>query len=397
MKKTLSLLLFSVCCILTAQAQLERGYYRVQNTYTDRYISIEDNNPANYPIQKSTGTVDMSGIKTYKPGAKVTTSPSTIVLVYNVSGSQYDFEGQGTSIHAITGGRLYINLAVQSDGSYQAYGTAYGITLYLKDDSDPDKQEAYLKPNSKSTKAMNWLARKVNTDTEYLGIQPDVEVGGKYYGTIYASFPFKLISSGMKAYCVTEVAGDGFKLQEITGDVPGGTAVIIECSSNKPSNNIILPVESNVTLGVSNNLFGTYCDRISAKYQNVTAYDKASMRTIGSHNGKLAFKKAGAGDLTQGAYLKANKAYLKVTSSSPDILVLGGGAGNQDNPDNPDNPDTPDNPDNPDNPDDPDAINSVTTDMMNDALYTLTGTRIQEGVTPKAGIYIRNGKKIIIK
>ena len=258
MKKTLSLILFSVCCILTAQAQLEKGYYRVQNAYTDRYISIEDNKPANYPIQKSTGSVDMSGIKTYKPGTKVITSPSTIVYVYNVGGSQFDFEGQGTSIHEITGGRLYINLVVQSDGSYQAYGTAYGITLYLKDDSDPDKQEAYLKPNSKSTKAMNWWARKVNTDTEYLGIQPDVEVGGKYYGTIYASFPFKLISNGMKAYCVTDVAGDGFKLQEITGDVPAATPVIIECSSNKPSNNIILPVVSNATLGMNNNLFGTY-------------------------------------------------------------------------------------------------------------------------------------------
>ena len=146
MKKTLSLLLLSVSFTISANAQLEKGYYRVQNAYTNRYISLEDNNPANYPIQKSTGSVDMSGIKTYKPGAKITTSPSTILYVHNVGGSQYDFEGQGTSIHAISGGRFYINLAIQSDGSYQAYGTAYGITLYLKDDSDPDKQEAYLKP-----------------------------------------------------------------------------------------------------------------------------------------------------------------------------------------------------------------------------------------------------------
>ena len=394
MKKTLSILLLSTCSILQVQAQLEKGYYRVQNAYTNRYISLEDNNPANYPIQKSTGSVDMSGIKTYKPGAKVTTSPSTIVYVHNVSGTQYDFEGQGTSIHAISGGRFYINLAIQSDGSYQAYGTAYGITLYLKDDSDPDKQEAYLKPNSKSTKAMNWWARKVNTDTEYLGIQPDVEVGGKYYGTIYASFPFKLISSGMKAYCVTEVSGDGFKLQEITGDVPAGTPVIIECSSNKPSSNIILPVESNVTLGVTNQLTGTYCDRISAKFQNVRVYDKSTMRTIATQNGKLAFKKASTNDLTQGAYLKANKAYLLVPGNAPDVLVEGGGAGN---PDNPDNPDTPDNPDNQDNPDNPDAISTVSMDIESGDLYTLTGLRIQQGTTPKAGIYIRNGKKIIIK
>ena len=140
MKKALSLLLFTVCCALQVQAQLANGYYRVQNTYTDRYISIEDNYPQNYPINKSTGSVDMSGIKTYKPGTKVTTSPSTILYVTNVGGNQYDIVGQGTSIHYISGGRFYINLAVQSDGSYQAYGTYSGVDVYLKDDSDPDKQ-----------------------------------------------------------------------------------------------------------------------------------------------------------------------------------------------------------------------------------------------------------------
>lgn len=327
MKKTLSLLIMAVSCAFHAQAQLANGYYRVQNTYTDRYISIEDNNPANYPISKSTGSVEMGGIKTYKPGTKVTTSPSTILYVTNVSGNQYDIVGQGTSIHYISGGRFYINLAVQSDGSYQAYGSAYGVKVYLKDDSDPDKQEATLKPNSRSTKAMNWWAKKVDTSTEYLGIQPDFELDGKYYGSIYASFPFRLVSSGMKAYTVTSVSGDGFDLKEISGDIPDNTPVIIECSSNSPSGNIILPVESDAELAQSNLLYGVFCDRISSRYWNVTVYDNTCMRALGKHNGKLAFKKASASDLTQGAYLKANKAYLLVPTNSPDVLVLGGDAG----------------------------------------------------------------------
>lgn len=326
MKKTLSLLIMAISFAFNAQAQLANGYYRVQNTYTDRYISIEDNYPQNYPINKSTGSVDMSGIKTYKPGTKVTTSPSTILYVTNVGGNQYDIVGQGTSIHYISGGRFYINLAVQSDGSYQAYGTYSGVDVYLKDDSDPDKQEAYLKPNSKSTKAMNWWAKKVDTSTEYLGIQPDFELNGKYYGTIYASFPFRLISSGMKAYTVTSVAGNGFEIQEISGDIPDNTPVIIECSSNSPSSNIILPVESDADLAQSNLLFGTFCDRVSAKFWNVQVYDATCMRSLTKNNGKLAFKVAGSSDLTQGAYLKANKAYLLVPTNSPDVLVLGGGS-----------------------------------------------------------------------
>ena len=325
MKKTLSLILLTVCSVLQINAQsIERGFYRVQNTYTNRYISIEDNNPMDYPISNA-GTIDMSGIKTYKPGEKVSTSPSTVVYIYNVSGSQYDIEGQGTSIHEISGGRLYINLLPQADGSWQAMGH-YIIDLYLKDDSDPDKTEANLKPNSKSTKAMNWWVKKVDTGSEYLGIKPDVEVDGKYYGTIFMQFPFELKSPGMKAYAVGGVSGDGFTLTEITGTVPALTACLIECSSNDPANNKIMPVESAVDLAINNMLYGVFCDRVTSKYFNATMYDATIMRVLGKNNGKLAFKTASSSDLTGGAYMKANKAFLLVPSGTPKTLVLGGGA-----------------------------------------------------------------------
>ena len=321
MKKTIYLDLLLVICAVNAQAQLANGYYRVQNTYTDRYISIDDNNPNNYSIKWSTGSAEMSGIRTYKPGQKVSTSPATIVYVKNVSGNQYNIEGQGTSIRKIAGNHTNIYLIPQSNGSYQAYGSYSGTTLYLKDDSNADKEEASLKPNSKSTKAMNWWAKKVDTSTEYIGIQPDFELNGKYYGTIYASFPFKLVSSGMKAYVVSAVSGDGIELKMISGDIPGNTPVIIECSSSSPSGNIILPVESNAKLSENNLLTGTYCDRVSKQYMNVTIYDKTCMRVLCKYNGKLAFKKASSSDLTEGAYLKANKAYLLVPTTSPDVLV----------------------------------------------------------------------------
>ena len=381
--------MMTVVCALNSKAQLERGYYRIQNAYTDRYISIEDNDKNNYTINKSTGSVDMSGIKTYKPGLKVTTSPSTIVLVHKVKGSKYDFEGQGTSIHEITNNRLYIHLVPQSDGSYQAYGH-YITDLYLKDDSDPNKEEAYLKPSSKSEKAMNWWARKVDTSTEYIGILPDVEIGGKFYGTIFASFPFKLVSSGMKAYVVSSVSGDGFTLQEITGEIPAAEAVIIECSSNSPARNIILPIESNVKLGINNSLFGVYCDRKTAKFFNATVYDQKTMRMLSQHNGKLAFKKASENDLTQGQFLKANKAYLSVPNNAPDILVLNGGAGG-------DSGEESGGDSGGGSGGESGIISPTTCTIMNGDLYTLTGIRIPEGTTPKAGIYIKNGKKIIIK
>jgi len=368
MKKTLSILFLSVCFTFNAQAQLSRGYYRVQNTYTDRYMSIEDNNSANYPVSQS-GQVNLTGIKTYKPGVKVSTSPSTVVYVYNVKGKQYDIEGQGTSIHYLTGGRAYVTLDVQADGSYQAHGDYSGVKLYLMDESDRDKEEATLISYSKSDKTKNWWAKKVDTENEYLGIQPDVEVGGKYYGTIYAAFPFKLVSSGMKAYAVTSAAGSGFTVQEITGDIPAATAVIIECSSNNPANNKILPVESDPTLGCDNKLFGTYCDRVSVRFTNAQFYYPNYMRTIGTSGGKLAFRKATAADLTQSYYLKANKAYLMVDpSNAADVLVVGGT--------------------------DIREIENETT--VNDRWYSLDGRELQ-GQPTRKGIYINNGKKVVVK
>lgn len=319
MKKTLSMLLLTACCSLNAPAQLASGYYRIQNAYTDRYISIEDNNIANYPISQS-GTVTMSGIRTVKPGTKVSTSPSTITYVKNISGTQYDIEGQGTSIHDISGNRLFINLLLQPDGSYQAYGH-YIIDIWLADDSDPDLEESYIK--NKSEKTRNWWARPVDTDDQYLGILPDVEVDGKYYGTIYAAFPIRLVSSGMKAYCVTKAAEGSFSMQEINGDIPAMTPVVIECSSNSPANNKILPVSSEPVLGATNMLYGTLCARVSAKYYNVQPYDPTTMRTLGKSNGKLAFVKATSNDLVKDAYLKANKAYLLVPGGASDVLVLG--------------------------------------------------------------------------
>lgn len=372
MKKTLGIILASACFALTAQAQLSRGFYRIQNRYTDRYISIADNDKNNYPI--STASFAMKGIKSLKAGENVSTNPGTVFLVYSVGGNQYDVEGQNTSIHAISGGRLYLTLDAQSDGSYQAYGV-YKTKIYLTDDSDTDATESYLKNSQNSgiiKKTSYWWARPIDTANEYLGIKPDVEVGGKYYGTIFASFAFKLASSGMKAYTVNAASGSSFTMQEITGTIPAKTPVIIECSSNNYADNKILPVEETGSAG-TNLLIGTYCARKESKYLNVTAYDKSTMRAIGKSDGKLAFVKASSSDLYEGAYLKANKAYLQVPSSASDKLILNGSTGI----------------------DNIEAEEAVETAKK--GTYTLTGVRIPDDVTPKPGIYIKDGKKVVIK
>jgi hypothetical protein len=96
------------------------------------------------------------------------------------------------------------------------------------------------------------------------------------------------------------------------------------------------------------------------------------MRTIGEEGGKLVFKKASSSDLTDGAYCVHNKCYLMdLPSSCADVMYEGSGTG----------------------------IQSVmkNSKQADDAIYTLSGVRLQKGVTPRPGVYVQNGKKIVIK
>ncbi len=360
--------MLSVCCAMNVHAQLANGFYRVQNTKTDRYISIQDNNPSNYNLNISTQRVSMAGIRTIKPWNKVSTMPSTIIYVRQHGGNEYDLECQGTSIHEISGNLVFVTLTLQSDGSYKASGSYKGFELTISDASE-DGDEKYLKNSSTSTQ--NWWAKPINSDN-YLGIDPDVEVGGKYYGTIYASFPYKLASSGMKAYYVSEASGSGFKMEEIEGVIPAATPVVIECSSSDPANNQVEPVDIDAaSLYTLNKLNGVYCDMATPSRFNAKYYDSSIHRVIGSSGGKLAFVKASGSDLTDGSYLKANKAYLVVPSNASDVLTMDGETG----------------------------ISTVKADdtTAKQGTYTLTGVSIPEGVTPRPGVYIKNGKKVVIK
>ena len=100
------------------------------------------------------------------------------------------------------------------------------------------------------------------------------------------------------------------------------------------------------------------------------------MRVIGvDDNQNLIFRKATNDDLTvyedKGKYyLPHNKAYLGVSSSAADVLHVKGSSG----------------------------IETISTEVapVKEGTYTLSGQRVADEPT-RPGIYIRNGKKIIIK
>lgn len=371
MKKIVTTFALAAFCALTTSAQLADGFYRVQNKITGRYISISDNDPNNYAVKYTTANVDMAGIRTIKSWERVEANPATIVYVKNMGDNKYDLEGQGTSLYKISKQRLYIILIPQSDGTYKAKSDTYqGISLpAIADGTDPDKEEDFLR--NKSEEHAYWKAVPVDTGSGYLGIDPDIKTADGYYGTIYAGFAFKLASSGMKAYYINSASGSKISLKEFEGEtIPATMAVIIKCNSENPVDNKILPVTNGGAEPSDNMLRGVYCALTLSKHFNAKIYNPTEMRVIGTSGDKLAFVKASADDLVEGKYLQANKAYLPVEGA--DNVMTEDGTG----------------------------IVTIKAEEKNPAaegIYTLTGVRLPDGVTPKAGVYIKDGKKVVIK
>jgi hypothetical protein len=208
---------------------------------------------------------------------------------------------------------------------------------------------------------------------EFIGIKPEVQTAdGKYWASFFAGFAFDLHSTGMKAFYVDSANDKEFSLKEITGTVPANTPVLIQCASNDYTQNIIKPKTSYdepilVLMG------GVYFDRTAANHFNAKAYDKNTMRVLGvDDNNNLVFHVAPTSYLTEGKYLPHNKAYLVVTSSTAETLYEKGGTG----------------------------INEIQinaeVETTKEGTFNLKGQRVTEDITTP-GVYIQNGKKVIIK
>ena len=371
MKRYICAVILSTSCVLGIKAQLADGYYHIKNAATGRYISINDTDPGNYRATQA-GDVNMGGIRTYINYDSVAVSPSCVIYIRSLGNGGYDLVGQGSSLYNMANQKLAINITSNGNGSYKIHGTAQGITKYLSDGS-PSESDSWMM--NRLTETQNWIPIPINTTDEYIAVRPDVKTAdGQYYGTIYAGFSFRLVSEGMAAFYVSNAGGTGFTMNRIEGDiVPAGTPVIIRCNSANIIDNKIEPVIGGYTFDYPNWLGGVYCSISVTKHRNTTTYDQITMRLLGlSDNGELAFvKDVPAERLYKEQYLMANKAYLKVTPGDADVMTHGGYT--------------------------PEAISSFKADNNVTSIYTLTGVRIPNGVTPKAGIYIKNGKKIIIK
>ena len=388
MKKRLFLLLLGCATILGAQAQLSgAGYYRVKNVASGRYMSLSDNQSRG--VDFNSCTADCGAMQTSKIMDNIYSDPGSIFYLDHISGVSYNVIGQGTSLHDIINYYIYISPV----GSfYKIYQEQKGQRITLSDFDDVEEDESYVATTGGKT---TWFITPLNTTDNYIGVKPTISVGDKHYVAVFTGYPYTL-GAGMKAYYINKVIEkEGVVIiKELTGTIPAKTPVLIECSSTDISKNQITPVLNSVAVPSDNVAKGVYfClgDRWSAHY-NSTKFDPSTMRVLSLNTyGNLAVststqnlktvmiepKGADGKHLTITA-IPANSWYIPVSSSAPSEMKMVTAeqyaTGIKD-------------------------ITVKPASLYN--VYTLEGVQIKKNATSISdlhqGIYIINGKKVVIK
>lgn len=327
MKKTLLSLLALLMLSLPIMAQVvQKGYYRVQNFKSKRYIFLVDYKTKGVIVAET--SYDVDALRTFGGFSNVVSDPSTVYYIENVGGTDYNLKGQGKDVFDFVGRYLTAKPIRTTDGKlhYMASGIYQGVEVFLYDSEpdpyNPDVAGFLMTGGSYEYKLWDILPVSATDDNNYFGIQPEVTVDGQRYAPFFASFPFTPAATGMKVYTVTKVDGNMAVISEVQGKVAGDTPVIIACPGATPSDNRINIEMQNCTKP-ANNLSGEYFNSSDfygpkAYHYNALPWDAATMRILGiTKEGKLGFIKS-----TTLKTIPRNKAFLKVSADAPDEITL---------------------------------------------------------------------------
>ena len=280
------------------------GYYRVHNLGSDRYIYVRENYDESDIVSQH---ADFQAIELWKDASKTIYDPATVLFIHKTDDGRYDIKAQGTGVYDLTG--YTVNISKMSDGTYKVYATKAGNTVYLSEESTGSKAQGKLGTKNTTEKYRRWIVDKIETNSasNYFGVKPTLELNGKYYLSFYASFPYRLASTGMHVYYASKVVGTEATLTEILDDVPAATPVIIECASANPSDNRLEILSSQPTSLKSNKLAGVYFCKDNPKKKSTEAYkafNASEMRVLTVSGGKLVLSGNESQLLQSGALVK---------------------------------------------------------------------------------------------
>lgn len=236
-----------------------------------------------------------------------------------------------------------------------------------------------------------WILEKVDAEN-YFAVKPSARMkglDGKYYTTLFTDFPFQIVGD-VKAYTIEGVnekdeEGRTFaRVNSLGGQgttVPAQTAVVLECPGTDVAGNQLLPIGNEEPVTSTNRLCGKFFETTIAGMEatdgagntyavtadNIRAFN---INTADTHN-PMGFYKV----QTTVTTVPGNKAFLVLTAeemlSKGFYLRFEDGSVTA-----------------------IESLENATPQKGNDAVYDLQGRRVYN---PTHGLYIVNGKKVIIK
>ena len=302
---------------------------------------------------------------------------------------------QGQTYYLISGNLKKVDPSGTAHNPANPMGTAhneYDGTEAKFDFVNNNTNDQYWGPELPVTKdAAMWILEEVN-NTNYFGVKPSANMrgrDGKYYTTLYVDFPFKIVGD-VKAYTIEGVDAknaQGYyfaKVKELAqqGDVvPAQTAVVLECNSTNPADNQLLPTGDEKPKTSNNRLCGTF---FGGSINGMTVKDGAGNDYNVTHDNIRAFNINTADSRNPIGFYKVksnvtnipgNKAFLVLTNAEAQAksFVLefedGSTTGIE-------------------------TIETSKNSTEDGVYYDLQGRRVEN---PTRGIYIVNGKKVVIK
>ena len=382
----------------------ENVYCRIQNTATGRFLTLCGIKAAakttdGFSFEKSLKLI-------YENDAKG--NPMTVFLR-----NGFPVDGNDNIINEanlVANNIQYHNLVTENE-----YSTEYELTMEETNDgvkiyTSFNGRESYLTDEggewatmqSNPAKNIKWHVYKLDgSDTGSFGANAKSEFSGdnnygesgKYYTTMYTYFPYQL-TEGVKAYYLplAEATFDKDKKEvyftEVSGGVvPMNSAVILECSDiYDGTNNILIPLMTNQNPSETfqdDNLLTGYISLYdeSGEGPNLVENNKSTMYILSKIGQDLGWFHFSAPNMTP------NKAFLDLTDhmelleqNNINVREVKFNFGR----------------------DDDEATGIISKRFADDVdgqLFDLNGRRVNNGNTYdlKKGIYISNGKKIVIK
>ncbi|WP_256963407.1 hypothetical protein [Prevotella nigrescens] len=265
----------------------------------------------------------------------------------------------------------------------------HGVNKYVEGEAKFDfcnnntKDEYYGPELPVAGDAAKWFLEPVtNEAAHYFGVAPANKMkgkNGKYFTTLYTDFPMKIVDN-MNAYIVESIGTTGAekgyaqckKIASKNDIIPAQTPIVLECETTASASNRLLPLANTTPAPTNNILKAVFFDE--AKNTIETAGKTVRVFNI---NPKPAVRNPLGFYRYSGTIIKGNRAFLLVDANASGSKLDGYDMEEEGT---------------------ADGIDEVTTTTVetatNAVYYDLQGRRVDH---PVRGIYIVNGKKVIIK